>query len=941
MHPKRVAVIVVHGVADQKPGDTATAVIELLVASAPSRTAYTALSSEDLTLAVAPLAPRNARPERDDATPRGEDRPLPKSFAQSVCSDFHRDERKTSDAVTPAASAASTDAASTDANDKTDHGIDASNYLLTKHRDNGAHPEAYATRRIDVERTEVPWSPTAIAVYEMYWADLSRLSGAIPRIITEMFTMIFRLSKLGRGTVDAACDWRLPTHTPGLRARIAKLAWPATAWLQRALDWLFVNLLALLFAQLLLLAIVLVVLGFASTVESKYLHRAIAGAIAGISVLLWAYRFSERKISLGLLAFTLGIIVVIVALVPGELLQWGTVLLLFVVITLVYEAALRVADDRFPLVHFIGRLLWVCVLAVLLLDSVHNFALEGVQVSMHATFFAVEIVLQAVKVAWICVGVLLFLWFVAGCAASLEPEYESKASVATGRLGLCVSIGSFLMMTMAIWALLSSLLDISAEGTAYTPCLFTHYAPTDKESEEDGKAAKRKACLETYKCAEPPHPAEMSIVHRCWDAPASTGPAPRARAQYSAPSSAQTFLKERFRASTEAFSFIATFLLGLVVYIAIVFIPSVLAELKLLVNRTREAFEKNVRRVQAESSSASALRADALRDAEMRNTKTRRLGRWLTTGFENLDGVVLIVVAVGLLLAIIVVFFFAFSGLAESLQDYRESAIDLSRSLLKPFVLGAATFATAFSLLGGVLSKYLPALRAPLDIALDVDNHFREFPRTAIPRARIFSRYTALLAHVAAEGYDRVVIVSHSQGTVISAELLRFLSSDGKHAPLPGAQPCIGGEALPPISILTLGCPLRQLYAARFPTLYRWVIGRQKAEAGFAAVDGPRAGDIGVERWFNAYCSGDYVGRWLWSIASTDDPIGHPMIDTADVKLFGRADAYSAFDPMPPLSLPFADQRQAETCLGLGAHTHYFEREQKDVAWLIDYLVAR
>ena len=79
------------------------------------------------------------------------------------------------------------------------------------------------------------------------------------------------------------------------------------------------------------------------------------------------------------------------------------------------------------------------------------------------------------------------------------------------------------------------------------------------------------------------------------------------------------------------------------------------------------------------------------------------------------------------------------------------------------------------------MSKYLPALRGPLDIALDVDNHFREFPRTSIPRARIFSRYAALLRHVADGGYDRIVIVAHSQGSVISAELLRYLSSDGSH----------------------------------------------------------------------------------------------------------------------------------------------------------------
>ena len=28
-----------------------------------------------------------------------------------------------------------------------------------------------------------------------------------------------------------------------------------------------------------------------------------------------------------------------------------------------------------------------------------------------------------------------------------------------------------------------------------------------------------------------------------------------------------------------------------------------------------------------------------------------------------------------------------------------------------------------------------------------------------------------------------------------------------------------------------------------------------------------------------------------------------------------------------------------EVCLGLGAHTHYFDRDQTTVAWMIDYLI--
>jgi hypothetical protein len=235
--------------------------------------------------------------------------------------------------------------------------------------------------------------------------------------------------------------------------------------------------------------------------------------------------------------------------------------------------------------------------------------------------------------------------------------------------------------------------------------------------------------------------------------------------------------------------------------------------------------------------------------------------------------------------------------------------------------------------LGGQLSRHIPSLRGPLDVALDVDNHFREFPRTNIPRAHIFSRYGALLAHLQSQDYDRIVVVAHSQGTVISAELLRFLTSQAQRAPTTGESPLVDGQPLPPVSLLTLGCPLRQLYGARFPGLYAWVLARN------GVVFGPRATDIGVQRWMNAFCSGDYVGRWLWSNAGKDTTLKHPMISTVGHDPFGRVDAYTGFNPMPPAEGHLQEAREVEVCLGLGAHTHYFERDQTTVAWMIDYLI--
>ena len=82
---------------------------------------------------------------------------------------------------------------------------------------------------------------------------------------------------------------------------------------------------------------------------------------------------------------------------------------------------------------------------------------------LRAALFGVEVTLLTIKWWWIIVGVLLVVWLVAGSVAARERGYESSASVATGRLGLGLSIGAFLATSMAIWAMLSGVLGIAVE----------------------------------------------------------------------------------------------------------------------------------------------------------------------------------------------------------------------------------------------------------------------------------------------------------------------------------------------------------------------------------------------------------------------------------------------------------------------------------------------
>ena len=945
MDKPRVAVIAVHGVADQEPGATARALVDLLVSSAPAGVCYTSSSTEDLSLRVPPLMPRPSAlhpvEPRDDATPRGEDRSPAQAFAQSARSDFQRAgwraPRSAKAAIARSAlnraahrGPPGNDAARAAA-DGIDRGIALTNYLLTKHRDNGATPEAWDTTRIDLLRHAVGPAGlgggtgdavTHVDVFEMYWADLSRLSGAMPRIVSELFTMVFRLSKLGRETVDEAWGRLGAARDPAAPfAGLFKGAWNVVGGLQIALDWAFVNGLALLYAQLALLAIVFATLGFASGVTESWLHRGVAVGLAVLAAMRFLYRRGDGSFWQASWPFgVIGLSFAALSVAP-VLLQWLTACTLLAAVTGLNEFGLRIADDRFPFVHRVGRGMWAASLALMLASAVHETRQFGAAVSwrdtwVHAALYATEIVLLLVKWWWIVAGLALVAWLVAGLVAEREAGYESRASIATGRLGIAVSFGMFLAVTMTAWAMLEGVLDVSVDGVNYRPCIFALEEP---EKAASGHLYPANACL--------------------WST-AQARDGDRYLTGLATPS-ARAVLDDRYLRSTSAFALLAFLLVCLLLYMVLMFMPSVLAELKLLAERRRNAFQRRV------DHARGVPHVNLLQ--RMRVERARELGRWLTAGYRRVDLFVLGVTLGGVLVSfgVATLFFstvFDLARHADLMAALERRASDSAQVLLKPLIFSAAGVGAALSLLGGTLSRRIPSLRGPLDVALDVDNHFREFPRTNIPRARIFSRYAALLDHVAAQGYDRVVIVAHSQGTVISAELLRFLASRGQRAPTAGDEPVLGNRnrtgndidaapTLPPVSLLTVGCPLRQLYAARFPGLYAWVL------ANHGHRFGPRAADIGVARWMNAFCSGDYVGRWLWSRAEPGAALDHPTEDTVGHEPFGRSDVYADFEPMPPDEGPLRRAREVEVCLGLGAHTHYFERDQATVAWLVDWLV--
>lgn len=249
----------------------------------------------------------------------------------------------------------------------------------------------------------------------------------------------------------------------------------------------------------------------------------------------------------------------------------------------------------------------------------------------------------------------------------------------------------------------------------------------------------------------------------------------------------------------------------------------------------------------------------------------------------------------------------------------------------------------ALVLLLGVLIAFkrlaeqlLRGLSTVLDIALDVDNYIRKYPKTRTLRAQLVARFASLLRHVSGSGparppYDAIVVVAHSQGTVITVEALRLLErikrgleGNGRPNPIYPVHP-LAGLRVPPILLATFGSPLRQLYLRRFPSLYQFVdvpVGGASRGAGEAPAParGPDpAALLNVHLWVNGFRSADYVGRHLW------------QLDGASM----------AWAPGQSLRTAEAGRVWTDVCVGAGAHNRYFHKSARTVAQLLDALLGR
>ena len=886
MDAPKTAVIVVHGVADQKRGDTVQSVVELLLAESANRKQqmhYESRSEDDVTIAVIPLEPVSSGPKLDAIA---ESKLWSRSARkQSFGSDYRHE---------PLLSTRNT------SNADQSEGVTFTNYLLKQAKAALTPATTYVARRLRLwRRTSATSTAPAQAVdfFEMYWADLSRLGGTVPRIVTEMFTLLFRLSALGRDCVQAMFRQieGKPDAKPKYWGEGATLKWRLWAcfqWLQAWLDWGYSRVLALLFLLLIVVALLLVPYGWMQQTQSRETIALIVLLVLAGGIVCVVRFYFTALVAFIIFALLLAAAFAIHHMPPverGTLLAGLTALVWFAVIALAYVKWLRVCEMRFKFVTAVGLVLAVVVALGVWITAWSTPLWSAGEYAGSRSLFAVasvislrmlEVVLLLVELVWLVLGIAMFIWAMLGVGLSIAASRARKdapesRAIATGQLGVAVSLGLFLVVAMCGWALLSGVTETAAHGVDYRAAIYKStdaspsycYVPMDVACFEPSGSCERAAGMPSKQLCFPGSEPAFGLRADC----------------------AECFLHARYTHTVESFAVLSILLFVFLGGVIVAFAPGLLAELQLA------------------------------------RPPAERLGRWLTAGYAMLAPALMVLTVLGALVAVAVVLYLIEAMFArwwighhawfvESVEAWpfwkNLNIHQQSEAMLKPLVIATGSVLVILTGIGGWLSRNLAGLRAPLDAVLDVDNHFREFPRDAIPRARIMARYVALLDHLREEGYARIVVVAHSQGTVISADLLRYLTvRQTSNDVLPSSMiETVANYVrdIQDVSFMTFGCPLRQLYAARFPTRYGWV------DAVNGGVVGPTVADVGVKRWFNAYCSGDYVGRWIWQPTDPDE--------VAEIE---RSASGLGIEAMVRNKVKAGAPATGEMCLGSGAHTHY------------------
>ena len=804
--------VVVHGIADQRAGQTVRELARLLCQGGEGEPRYVQGEMHEVLVPVAKLEPGGvASPASTQSSAGGAPKAETSRRRPGTPSGFYQAQRSAPVDAIPDSSAH-------------DLGLALNDYLLGR-LELPEREALYESTRVSLRRRA---NDRPVDIFELYWADLSRLGEGGVRALSALYQLFFHLETLAADIVDQV------SLSVGGGA-----AWRLLQRMHAWLAWLMKGPAALLQLSLLLL----VLFGAAGLVSIDQQAQVLAALFAGgaivliaLAALAWLRGTSLTgrwaKLLLLLAAALACSVAVVVALgAERELLRMhfgAGALVVAVVGAWMIERYARVTRGVRALGHLLVAVtvIGLCVDGRALLPHVSS----QFEWMLTAAFNVGEWLLAAMLLVWAVYVVVQTTALVLGLWLGRGVDHAARQSLDTSRLAVVGSTALFAVLSLVLWSVISYVVGHQLNGFMYLPVLI-------------GRGYR----------------------------------------------SGEIYLDARIQTLGGFFTPLVLAFTALASAMLLVLVPSLLEE----ISPTRNVDSRGRRR-------------EAVVWSE-------RLGKWLDGGLRWLKRMFAIAVPPGAIIGGALYLAFVYQEFAFSAGAAGESAKRIAGWL--EYLQGDTLVAAGKWLAGGALTiaalgsrftQTFGRLRVTLDAVLDVDNYFRDPPNRQPPRARIYSRYASLLAYLRDRGYARVVIVSHSQGTVISADLLRYLHVQRRLRAITGGLP---------ITLVTVGSPLRDLYAERFPLLYRWMGSNAQ---GFATA-GPRASDIGAVEWVNAFRSGDYVGRCLWT------PPGHAY----RIALVGPDGAVEA---------DRADDR-TEFCLGAGAHTHYFSNDAVALAVEIDRLI--
>ncbi|MDB4916622.1 MAG: hypothetical protein JWM95_4266 [Gemmatimonadetes bacterium] len=885
----RTALIAVHGVGSPPKHDTARAIADLLTkyGSETSECSYPSFEERLIKIPTNPvIIPDSARP----ATP-----PPPKEKRARL---------------------------GTDGRDRTtfanEDRIAIAHLDIAFTRDQLAGYE-HASEKVPYNTIEIcgtrvdgpdPTSVRDVHVYEMYWSDLSRVGSGVLRIAGALYQLVLHIAHLGRKTLDLASaaaqhtesramieNWKRSARWHAWTLRLFTVGVPVFTLLMFACFGMFVPAAIaperrLTIGALIIELVILVALGLrayfkdASANATRNLVTAIfvitAAAVAGV---LYENRIGDISVGVWVLNVTTTLIVLVAYLViigrydtvaPGAR-TWGLIGLAVVAI---------------------GMLFWGPRFAAI----AHANYGEGLRFTALAGFQFSYLLLM---------GVWILIWGAAFCTMlsnwrlrrelrndhSRESVTRATRAIWTAKVTLALALFG-LIVTALVGYQTANLLAWKIHGTPYTiaDSLVT-----------PGHAATQLSGFNLFPTVPPNTGFPLitrALVGTRTECPAATN--------YDPASCAKGFFDALIAESGTAGLDIALIFAGMSVLMISWFVV--------------------------------LIALTATRVPKSKSEYARNLGTWLTDGFRytHLAGSLLVF---GLVVSMTLGMFVAGWKLLHNNAPppFLPSFLtNTSGDVLAWLAIAALASATTLAAARARIELLASRARPALGILLDVDNYLRESPADGTPKARMAERFTSLLQHVVsrkdADGvtpyFDRIVIVAHSQGTIITTDILRFLKI--AHV----ASPNLENRD---IRLLTMGSPLRQLYAVHFPHLYEWVDYTDYAEPNMAGDDtcfrdsdlgpsqlmapsgtAPRTLDqlspspawLGLRKWVNLYTSGDYVGRPLWQNDTTPGVWNFREHSDAVVGLGRR-----------------------ERCLGDGTHTRYWT--SAEVAREIDDLVFR